>query len=245
MALPLVAAAASKIIGPIAGAFGQTQDINKGMESYRQQVGQGTDVLQQGQQGSTAAFSPYTAAGTTGIVGATNDIMGRQQAQGPQLSNINAQSTQDYIDPSAAYTAQQALKQGQAAGISGGAVGGGMLKALTNNANTAAQTNWNNAYEQMLKANTTNFSQQQQQYANNNDYQQQQITNKVGLGAQGLTSNTANQQLQQQYNADQNSNYNNVAANQMSGWGKKGQVFGDAVNSFGDNLGELIPRIFG
>lgn len=241
----LVAAAAAKTAGGLAGGVGNYNDIQKGMTAYNNNVQAGTGVLQAGQAGANAAYSPYTQAGQTGIAGQVDAITGRQQAQGPTLSNASPASAMSYLDPSAAYSQNQAMHAAQAAGAASGGMGGGMLKALSNNANSMAMTNYNNAYQQMLGTNQQNFGQQQQQYQNNTDFQQQQIGNYAGLAGQGLQATGANQQLQAGYNQGINQNYNNMASNAMQGWAKKGDIFNGTATSLGNNVGGAISSIFG
>lgn len=218
---------------PVIGGIGQSSAISKGMSSYRNNVNQGTDALKNGMAGSTAAFDPYSQSGQVGLSGAQSDIMGRTQATNPTASNINATSAQAYLDPSAAYSADQANKATTAAAIASGGMGGGMLKALSNQANKFAQTNWNNAFQQSMDAGKLNFDQGQQLYTNNNNYQQQQIDNKMDLAKMGLQATTSNQSNQLGYNTGINDNYGKIAANQMAGYTSKGDIFNNTVSGLG------------
>lgn len=241
----LAAAAGAKLAGGIAGGLFSNDYVNQGMKSYRDNVNQGTAVLNAGKDAANSAYSPYTTTGATGATGLANAITTRQQAALPTLQVSNPQNVSAYLDPSMAYTQDQARKQAMAAGVAGGAMGGGMLKALSNNANKMAMTNYNNAYNQMLQSNQQNFGQQQQNYQNLNDYQQQQIQNYGNLAQLGLTANTANQQLQQGYNKDINSNYGDIAANQQSGYNAKAGIWGNMMQGLGDGLGASISNIWG
>ena len=241
----LVSAALAKTAGGLLGGMGDYNAIQSGMTGAQNNLNAGSDVLRAGQAGATQAYSPYTQAGQTGIQGQTAAITGRQQAQGPTLSNSSPQNAMSYLDPSAAYTSNQAMHAAQAAGAAGGSWGGGMMKALANQQNQMSQTNYNNAYNQMMQTNQQNFGQQQQQYQNNNDYQQQQIQNYAGLAGQGLQATGANQQLQAGYNQGINSNYNAMAQHEMNGWAKKGEIFNRTANDFGNNIGGGIATIFG
>lgn len=241
----LAAAAAAKVAGPLIGGWGNSQDISQGMADFNNDAGAGRSVLQQGQQVANQAYSPYTQAGATGISGETNAIQNRQQATGPTVTNSNPNDVSQYLNPSAAYSTNQSNKAIQSAGIAGGAVGGGMLKALSNNANQLAQTNYNNAYSQMLNSNNQNFNQQQQQYTNNNDYQQQQISNYTGLANQGLQANSANQQLQAGYNNGQNEDWMKQADNSQSAWNSLGNNFNKTSVDTGNALAGGISSIWG
>jgi hypothetical protein len=241
----LAAAAASKIAGPLVGGMGQYADVGKGMEAYNNYANQGTSTLNAGKEGANAAFNPYTSAGATANGSQLSAIQNRQQATNPALTNTSPSGVADYLNPSAAYSQNQAMKQAQAAGVAGGAMGGGMLKALSNNANQMAQTNYNNAYSQMLGTNDQNFNQQQQQYTNNNNFQQQQIGNYGDVANRGLSATSSNQGLNLQYNQGMNNNYMDQAANEQSGWNKKGEIFNKTSSDFGKNLGGGMLSVFG
>jgi hypothetical protein len=241
---PLIAAAAAKVAGPIVGGYGNSQDISTGMAGYQNDVNAGTDVLNQGKADASAAYSPYTANGVTGTNGLAASIQDRQQATGPALSNTSPDSVDAYLNPSAAYSTDMANKSIQAQAIASGGAGGGMLKALSNNANQMGMTNYNSAYQQMLDTNNQNFGQQQQQYTNNNDFQQQQIGNYAGLAGQGLSATGANQQLQSGYNDGINKNWNNIATNEQSAWDALGKNFNDTSVATGNNISGGISDIF-
>lgn len=224
---------------PVIGAMGHSMGIDRGMRQFANTVGQGTDVMNQGKAGSDAAFQPWVAAGQQGLAAGMDDILNRTQATQPQLSNINPESARAYLDPSAAYSADQANKATTAAAIAGGGMGGGMMKALSNNANKFAQTNWNNAFSQMQDAANTNFGQQQQQYQNTTDFDQSQIQNKMGLSGTGLTATSTNQGNQLGYNTGINDNYNAIANARMAGNAAKGSLFNSAISGKGGLMSSL------
>lgn len=240
----LAAAAGTKVLGGLAGTLAANNSIDKGMRDYRNNVNKGSDVLRAGQAAANSAYSPFTTAGATGATGLATAITNRQQATQPTLQVSDPTAAMGYIDPSAKYTADQANKAALATGIAGGALGGGMMKALSNNANKMAMTNYNNAYNQMLQSNKQNFDQQQQQYANTTDYDQSQITNYGNMANMGLTANTANQGLQQQYNSGINTNYGAIGASQASGNAAKGGMWNNFANSAGDTISQAIPSMW-
>jgi hypothetical protein len=243
--IPFALAAASKIAGPLIGAIGQTQAINQGMRNFRNNVTAGSDTLRAGQTAANKAFDPYATAGTAGAQGELGAVQNRQQAAMPTLTNTSPDQMASFMDPSMAYTQQQAMKQAQAAGIAGGALGGGFLKALSADASKRAQTSWNDQYQNLLNTNAQNFGQQQQNYQNTNDYQQQQIGNFGNIANRGLSAVGANQGLQAGYNQGINQNFNAIAGNEMAGWGTKGGIFDKAAGGFGDNLAGAITSIWG
>lgn len=221
------------IAGSLIGGYQNSQDIQQGMEDYRNNVNQGTAVLNQGKTDANAAFSPYTANGAAGSNGLLSSIQDRQQAANPALTNTSPSDVSQYLNPSAAYSTDMANKSIQAQALASGGAGGGMLKALSNNANQMGMTNYNAAYQQMLDTNNQNFGQQQQQYTNNNDFQQQQIGNYAGLAGQGLQATGANQNINAGYNSGINANYGDIAANQQSGYDALGNNANNTANSVG------------
>ncbi len=246
MGLPaIVAAAGSKIIGNVAGGLWNSRDISKGMESYRDNVNQGTQTLQGGIQGANDAFSPYTSTGAAATTDALSAIQNRQQAAQPTLSSVDPSQAMGYLDPSAAYSTDQSGKAIQAAALASGGGGGGMLRALSNNASDRAMTNYNNAYSQMLDTANTNFGQQQQQYANQTEYDQSQIQNLAGLAGQGLSAVGANQGINAGYNAGINTNYGDIAANQQSGWNAHGKNAKDTLIGLGNDIAGGISNLWG
>lgn len=241
----MAGAVGANILGSAIGAAGNNSAINKGKAAYTGLANQGIQTLQQGQQAANAAFSPYTQAGQAGVEGQLNAVQNRVQAQGPVATGASPQSAMDYINPSAAYTSGQANAASTAAALASGSTGGGMLKALSNNANKMAMTNYNDAYQQMLNTNNQNFGQQQQQYENQTAYDQSQIGNYAGLAGQGLSAVGANQNLNQGYNNQINANYLGQADNAGSAWNKKGQIFNNTAAGIGNDIGTGMMSIWG
>lgn len=245
--LPLLAGAAAIGLGSkLIGGLGQSNDVQRGMDAYKNYVGQGTELLKTGAQGSNAAYQPYTQAGQTGIAGYTNAIQNRQNAPMATVTDNSAQNAlTNYLDPSAAYTMDQASKATQASALAKGGLGGGLAKALSNNANKMAMTNYNNAFNQMLQGNAQTFGQQNQNYQNQTAYDQSQIGNWGNLSNLGLTATGQNQQQQLGYNTLMNQNYNDIANSQMSGYNQKGKIFGDTASGIGSSLVSGISSLFG
>lgn len=248
--LPLLAvagaAAGSKLLGNLVGGIGQSNDTQKGMNAYKNYVGQGTNILSAGAQSANQAYSPYTQAGQTGVQGYTDAIQNRQNAPMAAVTDNSAQNAlTNYLDPSAEYTMDQASKATQASALAKGGMGGGLAKALSNNANKMAMTNYNNAYNQMLQGNAQTYGQQNTNYQNQTAYDQSQIGNYGNLANLGLTATGQNQQNQLGYNNLINQNYVDIANSQQSGWNQKGKIFGDTANSFGNNLASGISSIYG
>lgn len=241
----LAAAAAAKTLGGAFGGLGNYNDINKGMNAYDARANQGISTLEQGKAGSTEAYNPYTSVGAQGAAGFGSSIANRQMATQPTASNFSAQGVSDFLNPSAAYTSDQAAKATQASAIAKGGMGGGLAKALSNNANQMAMTNYNNAFNQMLDTGKSNFAQGQQLYQNKTDFDQSQIANYGNLANLGLTATGQNQNLLAQYNAGINKDYIDMGEQRASGWNAKGKVLNDTLSGLGNSLAGGISSLFG
>jgi hypothetical protein len=218
-----------------------SNDIQQGMQDFQNNVNQGTDVLKQGQAGSNAAFSPYTTAGATGASGMEAAIQGRTQAPNAAVTDNSAgNAIANYLNPSSAYSIDQANKEIQAEGIAGGAVGGGMEKALSNNANQMAQTNYNNAYSQMLAGNNLTNTQQNTNAQNTNNFTQQQVGNFGQLAGLGLNATSSNQGLQAGYNSGINANFGDIAVDQQSGYNALGKNANNTATNAGNSAGGIL-----
>ena len=243
-----IAAVASGLqgIGNLAGGFASLDANNQAQNAYQQYLQKGIGGLQTGMQGANAAFNPYTTTGAAGASGELAAIQNRQQAQMPTATNSSpGQALASYLNPSAAYTMDQANKATQAQGIAGGALGGGFLKALSNNANKMAMTNYNDAYNQMINTNAQNFGQGQQLYQNNTDYQQQQIGNLGNIANRGLQANTANQGIQQGYNNKIAGQYNDLGSGLANLANQKGAIENSMWSGAGNTAGGMASSIWG
>lgn len=254
MAIPVLAAlgaaAAAKTLGGAVGGAGQYNDIQKGMNANKTYYNEGADILKAGKSGSNAAYSPYTQAGSTGAAGATNAVQNYAANASKGMADLNANKTtaggtQAFLDPSANYSANQANKTTTASAIARGAAGGGLAKALSNNANKMAMTNWNTAYQQQLAANNQNFNQANTNWQNNATVQQNNVGNWQNLANMGLTATQGNQANQLAYNQNLNANRMGLGDNMMSGWNAKGKVFNDTSTGIGDNISGGISSMFG
>lgn len=246
MALPALAASAgSKLFGSVAGALGQNEALSRGLNAYNKNVGQGTQALQAGQQGATAAFDPYSQTGATANQGQLEAVQNRTQAAQPTLSNTSAEGIASWLNPMATWQQNQATKAATAAGVATGATGGGMQRAISADANTRAQGSWNDAYNQMLQANNQNFGQQQQQYQNQTGYDQSQIENLGDIASRGLSAVGANQGLQQGYAQGINQNFGNMANTAMGVNAVKGQLWNDTATGVGNSAGNMFSSWLG
>jgi hypothetical protein len=242
--LPLLAAAAgAKMLGPLVGGIMQNNDITKGMNAFRENVQQGTGVLKAGQAGANAAFDPYQKTGAAGTQGELSAVQNRTMAPQPTATNTSAGGVEQWLNPMATWQQNQASKAGSAAGIATGATGGGMQRAIANNAGKMAAGNWNDAYNQMLQANAQNFGQGQAQFENKTNFDQSQIGNYGALAQRGLSAVGANQGLQAGYNEGVSNNFGKIADNEMSAWGKKGQLMNDMWTGGANNASGLLSLL--
>lgn len=225
------------------GMDAANDQLNYGKQQYNQYANQGIDTMKQGQSASTNSYLPYTQAGETGVSGLTAGITGRQNAPMAQVTDNSAgNAIQNYLNPSAAYSTDQANKAMEASAIASGGMGGGLAKALSNNANQMAMTNYNNAYNQMLQGNAQTFGQQNQNYQNQTAYDQSQIQNYQNLAGLGLNANSANQANQLAYNNEINENYNNMADTAWNTAASKANNFQTGINNMFGNVGNSMAQ---
>lgn len=235
-------------IGSAIGAYGANDRVQKGMTAFNNLAGAGRNTLEAGKQGSTQAFDPYAQTGSaaSGQLGtAGRDYKGEALAGMPQQQLTTAQGTQAWLDPSAAYSMDQASKATQASALAKGGMGGGLAKALSNNANQKAMTNWNNAYNQQLGANAQNFGQANLNWQNKKGVLDTNVGNLQTIANMGLSATNANQVNQLAYNQDINKNYLSNAANSQKGWNDKAGIFDAGVGRTVDNLVPGLTSIFG
>ena len=252
MALPaiLAAAAGAKMLGGVFGGKGQYEDTSKGAEAYRNLANQGINTLEQGKKGSTAAFSPYDAAGAQGATGTANAVGAYQDQamQGmadPNATRTTAQGTQAFLDPSAAYSTDQSRRAMQASALAKGGLGGGLARAVARDAQDRSMTNWNNAFQQQQSANNQNFGQANTNWQNRNQVLQNNVGNYQNLMNTGLQGVTSGQNIQAGYNQGINQNYLNQAEATQGAWNAKGKIKNDTMTGFGNNLGGAITSIWG
>lgn len=248
MSIPVIGAATS-LLGGLVGGAGQYNDTQRGMTAYRNLANRGVSTLEGGKSASNQAFSPYTNAGQVGVAGQTAATQNYLQNVGasPDAGQFKttAQGTQAYLDPSAAYSTDQANRALQASALAKGGVGGGLARALSNNANKMAMTNWNNAFQQQLGTNQQNYNQAANQWSQSKSAQDSNVANYAGLTNTGLQATSGNQANQLAYNQGINQNYVNQADAMQSGWNAKGQIFNNTANAFGKGLSGLVGGIFG
>lgn len=218
----------------VGGAMGDSA-LRSAWRRYQENAQKGITNLNAGINNAQAIYDPYYQATGSTITGLSNAINSRQSAPQPEMSNYNVDA---YMNPSAAYTTQQANNAMQSSSLAHGGLGGGLGKALSNNANKMAMTNYNNAYQQMIDTNAQRFGQGQQRYANATDYAQSQIGNRQNLASLALQGASAGQGIQQ--------GYRNNIANMWSGAATTGNEFGQnqagLYSSLASNVGKGLGQ---
>ena len=167
----------------------------KELEAMRgRMAGLGQDALTTGQQMS-AGYAPI--AGLAGV--------GAAQMQGdyttPYQQYQFGGKVEDYLDPSIAYSQQQASNQIQSgAAAQGNLLSGAAQKALSDRAQQIGQQGYQQAFQNMQNERQFGSSQAQQDYLNRlnaNALRYGQANDIAGLGMQGLRGQTQGMQYGQ------------------------------------------------
>lgn len=240
-------------IGGVLGAAGtlwgnaeEQEAANKAKAAYAEQAQKGINALESGRMQTNTSYAPFVEAGQAGATGTIGAIRGRTQADQPTLSESSPnKAISDYLNPSAAYSTRVANDAITAKALAGGSAGGGMLRALSENANKMAMENYNNAYEQMLKTGDQRFGQQQQQYANKTNYDQSQIGNYQNLMNTGLNavSNLGTTNLG--YDNSLNQSFQALGNSNAGGDYLKGQSNAAAAQQTGNIVGSTAQNVIG
>lgn len=211
--LPLIlGAAGAGALGSLIGGESASSDLAAAKREALGYSQQGINQLQKGLGELQSNYEPYLESGKHGLAGYQNSIDNRTQSQLASTSNSSpTKAISDYLNPSAAYTTDQAQKAIQASAIAKGGMGGGLAKALSTDASNRAMTNYNTAYQQMLDTGNQAFNQENQNYLNNEQFKNTQTQNYADLAKLG-SSNLANySQGAAGYNNGINAGYENMA----------------------------------
>ena len=232
----------ASLLGNLFGSDSASKAQEKARQAYETQAVKGINTLSAGMDQNTANQTPFIQAGQTGATGTVNAIQNRVQADQPTLSNSSPSKVSDYLNPSSAYTTRLANDAIQSKALASGAAGGGMLKALSDNANKMAMTNYNNAYQQMLDTGTQNFNQGQQVYSNKTNYDQSQIGNYQNLmnAGESAAANTGNTNLQ--YSNNLNQAYENLGQSNAGAEVGKGNIAATSSQNTGNLIGSTIQN---
>ena len=233
-------AAAGGIIGGLGSLFAgsqQSEQLQRAAQAANGYLQQGVGKLQGVSDQAATRANPYLAAGQTGINGATQALQNGPSGTQPALSG--AFNFDAWKDPSTNYSISESNAGLQAAGLAGGATGGGMAKALQANGNQLAQQAYGNAYQRYLAQNQQDFGQQQTRYGNAASVWQNQLGGYQNMAGMG---NTAQQNLSGTQLGAANSMaglYGNMSSNLMGNGANLAMVSGAMGGGASQGLTQL------
>lgn len=188
MAVPL-GMIAGGLTGAAAGLIGGAsadEDLRRGRAAYGQKAQAGINQLRTGRAEAKSNYAPVIAGGQSSYQRAQDMTAGRQQAAQPNFTATTADSANPYLAKMSDYGQKQSQQAMQASALARGGMGGGFLKALSNNAQDYAATKYQQAQQMAQGANAQNFGQEQQIYANRTGFDQSQIENTQANAQAGL-----------------------------------------------------------
>lgn len=219
---------------------------DKAKAAYAEQANKGINQLYTGREETKSNFQPYLDAGKQGAEGTVNSIQNRERYKDPTLSNVTPGSViSDYLNPSAAYATRVAGDAITAKALAGGSAGGGMLRALNENANKMALENYNNAYQQALDTGTQRFGQENQIYKNRTDFDQSQIGNYQTLMNTGTNAASNLGTITSNYDTNINTSYKDLGNSQAGGEYLKGSSNSAATQQGGNLIGQGVQGLVG
>lgn len=225
----LTGAATSLIGGSKANDY-----LNEARNAYGAKAGAGIANLRQGRSEAQRNYAPFIAGGQSSFAKAQGLTDQRKQAAQPTYTGMTASSADPYLARMSDYGQKQSERAMQASALARGGMGGGFLKALSNNAQDYAATKYQAANQMAQDANAQNFGQEQQIYGNKTAFDQSQIANtqaNAGMGLSGLAGYTGAA-----------GNYDTGIANAFENWGTSdaGILGAKASNAsqMWDNAGE-------
>lgn len=233
------------LLGNLFGSSSAQKAAAQAKAEYGAKAQQGIDLLKTGRSENVSAFSPYVEAGQRATRGTESAIADRTQYAQPELSNSSPSKVADYLNPSAAYSTRVANDNIRAAALGSGAAGGGMMRALSENANKLAMTNYNNAYDQMLKTGDQTFNQGQQQYTNKTAYDQSQIDNLQRLASMGVGAASNMGSINQNYDNNLDQSYKDWGTSNAGGTMARGNIQATAAQNSGNIAGQMAQNFSG
>lgn len=233
------------LLGNLFGQSSADKAAREARAAYGAKAQKGIDTLTSGRKETVERYTPYLDAGGRAIPKTEQAIDTRTQHEQPVESMSSPDKVSEYLNPSAAYSTRVANDSIRAAALGNGAAGGGMMRALSENANKLAMTNYNNAFDQMMKVGDQRFSQGQQIYANKTGYDQSQIDNQQRLANMGATAaaNAGQQSLQYDNNIDQS--YKDWGASDAGGAVLRGNIAATGNQNTGNIAGQMAQNIVG
>ena len=215
--------------------YGQSQN-RKYLNAAKDQLNQGYNAaqgtLQTGQQQANQFYSPFQQGAQTDYGNFQNYVNNATQPTQANQVNMDANSANPYLQRMSTYGMDQANQQLGASALAHGGIGGGLAKALSNNAMKYAGQYFNDANTMAMNANNQNFNQQNTQYMNNADWYNKQAANRLSLA--NLSGNMATKGM------DTMRGYNTDMANSQVG---RGQDVANIEAAKGGNAGSLFSTV--
>lgn len=230
---------AGSAIGGLIGAGVAGNLMNSGKNRAAGAIGDGTNLLQAGNEQQRGDFMPFMQAGQQSVQSYQDLLAGGNPATMPTASK--AFDYNAWTDPSTQYAVQSSNDALLAAGIAGGNAGGGLSRAITANTQQKALDAYGNAYQRYLSQNAQDFGQGQQNFQNQTGNYQTALGGynnlmQTGLGATNSASTNA-----LGYNQAANSNYNNLASLYYGNAQNQANNWGNALSGAFSGMSSLIP----
>jgi len=232
-------AAAGGLVGGLAGLVGgmsADSDLQKARKLYGQRAQQGIDQLQAGRSEAQGNYAPIIAGGKSSYQQAQDLVAQRKQAAQPGYNPITADSADPYLAKMSDYGQKQSQQAMQTSALAKGGMGGGFLKALSNNAQDYAATKYQQAQQMAQGANAQNFGQEQQIYGNQTAYDESQINNTQANANAGLAGLSNYSGLAANYDSGVNSAYENWGASDAGILGSMAKNTNDTAQTTGSGL---------
>lgn len=231
-------------MGASIGAIGQGIAAKKGMDAQRQTMNdaaaraQGT--LTAGRNEARSDFSPFMSAGATAAGNATNLIGASGNIAAPEMSQPF--NFQQWNDPSANYALQQSNATLQNSALAKGGMGGGLARALSENATNMANQNYQNAFKNYTTNAEQVFNQGQTRYKDINEQEQQKIANTQNLANMGLTATGNYGGLAAKYNEGIAGNQYQLGTDQAHITSSGYKDMGGAFNTANTQAGSAVDQ---
>lgn len=228
----LISAGGSALGGLAAGNI-----LSGGLSKANSISGQGVDYLKGLNTQQRSDFQPYMQAGQQGLEQYQNLLSQGNQATMPTQSG--SFSYDSWKDPSTQYSIDQSNAAINASALASGSVGGGLGRALTNNAQSMAQKAYQSAFDRYLAQNKQDFGQQQQIYQNQTDNYQTQLGGYQNLMGQGLSAAGTTGNLSANFGSGVNQNYLSQAANVMQNARDRADAFSGGLSGAVSGISSL------
>lgn len=226
-------------VGGLAGLVGgmsASSDLQKARRLYGEKAQMGIDQMRAGRSEAQSNYAPIIAGGKSSYQQAQDLVAKRKQAAQPGYNPITADSADPYLAKMSDYGQRQSQQAMQASALAKGGMGGGFLKALSNNAQDYAATKYQQAQQMAQGANAQNFGQEQQIYGNQTAYDQSQIGNTQANANAGLAGLSNYSGLAANYDSGVNNAYENWGASDAGILGSIAKNTNDTAQTTGSGL---------